>query len=113
MKSIEDQSVENSFVNMQISSDQTSSHASKSLPSALEIRVWIVNYLARLLEIEPYDIYTNVPFDSYGLDSSAAVGLTGDLGEWLECEVDPTVIYDYPSVDSLVDYLGSKSTDKD
>lgn len=71
-----------------------------------EIRAWIVAYLSGLLEISSDEIDTEVPFDSYGLDSSAAIGLTGDLEDWLGKEVDPTLLYDYPTVESLVCYLG-------
>ena len=44
-------------------------------------------------------------FDSYGLDSAAAVTLTGDIQEWLKCEVDPMLFFDYPTVEQLADHL--------
>ena len=70
-----------------------------------EIKEWVVDYLADLLETEPEDIDITVPFDRYGLDSSAAVGLTGELEDWLGEEVSPTLLYDYPTVESLVNHL--------
>lgn len=73
--------------------------------SATEIQDWIVAYLADLLETEPEEIDVTIPFDRYGLDSSAAVGLTGDLENWLGKEVDPTLFYDYPTVEALVQHL--------
>ena len=73
--------------------------------SATEIQDWIVAYLANLLEIEPEEVDVTIPFDRYGLDSSAAVGLTGDLEEWLGKEIDPTLLYDYPTVEALVQHL--------
>lgn len=76
--------------------------------SADEIRSWIVDYLSDLLEVDADEIDVTIPFDRYGLDSSAAVGLTGDLEDWLGMEVPPTLLYDYPTVEALVDYL-SKS----
>ncbi|NEQ43488.1 MAG: acyl carrier protein [Leptolyngbya sp. SIOISBB] len=75
--------------------------------SVSDVRQWLAVYLAELLEIEEDEVDTSVPFDRYGLDSSAAVGMTGDLEDWLGCEIDPTVIYDYPTVDALASYLGS------
>lgn len=75
--------------------------------SVSDVRQWLAAYLAELLEIEEDEVDTSVPFDRYGLDSSAAVGMTGDLEDWLGCEIDPTVIYDYPTVDALASYLGS------
>ncbi|MEL6853899.1 MAG: acyl carrier protein [Cyanobacteria bacterium J06607_13] len=70
-----------------------------------QVQAWIVSYLADLLEISADELETDVPFDTYGLDSSAAIGLTGDLEDWLGQSVDPTLLYDYPTVDALVAYL--------
>ncbi|MEO1340872.1 MAG: acyl carrier protein [Cyanobacteria bacterium J06635_13] len=70
-----------------------------------EIQAWIVTYLAGLLETQPDEIDVTVPFDRYGLDSSAAVAMTGDLEDWLEREIDPTLFYDYPTVFALVEHL--------
>ena len=72
-----------------------------------EIEDWIVAYMADLLEIDPEEIDTALTFDRYGLDSSAAVGLTGDLEDWLGIEIDPTLLYDYPTIDSLATHLAA------
>ena len=74
-----------------------------------EIEDWIVAYVADLLEIDSEEIDPALPFDRYGLDSSAAVGLTGDLEDWLGIEIDPTLLYDYPTIDSLANYLAATS----
>ncbi|MDJ0592500.1 MAG: acyl carrier protein [Pleurocapsa sp. MO_226.B13] len=77
----------------------------KQLPSQREIQNWIVNYVAELLEVQPNKIDVTIPFDRYRLDSSAAVGLAGDLEDWLERELDPTLLYDYPTIESLTKHL--------
>jgi acyl carrier protein len=79
--------------------------------SATEIQNWIVDYLSDLLEIEPEQVDITIPFDRYGLDSSAAIGLTGDLENWLgkDKEVDPTLLYYYPTVEALVQHLSNQS----
>ncbi|MEM8805129.1 MAG: acyl carrier protein [Cyanobacteria bacterium P01_G01_bin.38] len=82
-----------------------------TLPSAGDIQTWMVSYLADALEMESDDVETDVPFDSYGLDSSAAIGMTGELEDWLGSEVDPTVIYDYPTVQALAQYLGEPKSE--
>jgi len=74
-------------------------------PTAAEIQDWIVAYLADLLEIEPDEVDVTISFDRYGLDSSAAVGMTGDLETWLGKELDPTLLYDYPTVEALVQHI--------
>jgi acyl carrier protein len=74
-------------------------------PDVNAIQQWLVNYLAEILEIEPGEIYITVPFDQYGLNSSVAVGLTGELEEWLNIALDPTLLYDYPTVKALAQKL--------
>ncbi len=74
-----------------------------------EIQDWLVVYLAQLLEIGPDEIDITLSFDCYSLDSAAAVGLSGDLEEWLNCEFEPTLLYDYPTIESLATYLVHQS----
>jgi acyl carrier protein len=87
----------NNAVNSEKASDQT--------PTLKEIQAWITAYIAELMEVEPKRIDIKVPFDRYGLDSSAAIGLTGDLETWLDSELDPTLLYDYPTIKSLSEYI--------
>ncbi|WP_026736725.1 acyl carrier protein [Fischerella sp. PCC 9605] len=88
-------------------SESSTINAPKQVPTAAEIKAWIVSYLADLLEVAPEEVDVTIPFDRYGLDSSAAVGLTGDLQDWLGYEVDPTLLYDYPTIESLVQHLSA------
>ncbi|MBV6625897.1 MAG: acyl carrier protein [Rivularia sp. (in: Bacteria)] len=74
---------------------------------AEHIEEWITSYVANLLEVDAEEIDPTIPFDRYGLDSSAAVGMTGDLEDWLGREIDPTMIYDYPTIKALAECLSS------
>jgi len=76
-----------------------------SMPNAAEIQTWIASYLANLLEIEADEVDVTIPFDQYGLDSAAAVGMSGDLEDWLGQKLDPTLLYDYPTVQALSKHL--------
>lgn len=86
---------------MEIQSSKTT-----TVPTETEIKTWLVDYLAEALEIDPQEIDSSLPFQDYGLDSSAAVTLTGDLGEWLDRELDPTLLVDYTTIEELATYLG-------
>jgi acyl carrier protein len=78
----------------------------KKLPTQVEIKTWIVNYVAEILEVKPDRIDITISFDRYGLDSSAAVELAGDLEDWLDQgELDPTLLYDYPTIEALTQHL--------
>ncbi|MTJ13946.1 acyl carrier protein [Anabaena sp. UHCC 0187] len=69
------------------------------------IQAWLVSYLSQLLEIDQNEVNVTTSFDRYGLDSSATIGLTTDLGDWLGRSIDPTITYDYPSIESLSEHL--------
>ncbi|NDJ19428.1 acyl carrier protein [Myxacorys almedinensis] len=84
----------------------------QGLVTATEIQTWIVNYLAELLEIDPDEINVTIPFDRYGLDSATAVGMTGDLEEWLGKTIDPTLLYDYPTVKAFSHHLAEEFRSK-
>ncbi|BDA68882.1 phosphopantetheine-binding [Calothrix sp. PCC 7716] len=80
----------------------------KQAPTSAEIQAWVASYLAELLEIDASEVDTTIAFDRYGLDSSVAVGLTGDLEEWLDIKLDPTLLYDYPTIETLSRHLASE-----
>jgi acyl carrier protein len=69
------------------------------------IQAWLVSYLVKALEIEPNQIDVTISFDRYGLDSAAAIGLTGDLADWLGRDLDPTLLFDYPTIEALAQHL--------
>ena len=71
------------------------------------IEAWLVDYLARLLDLAPDAISVLDSFQEFGLDSAAAVGLTGDLGRWLGRKLEPTMAYDYPTIGSLSAHLAA------
>ncbi|MGK7942440.1 MAG: acyl carrier protein [Crocosphaera sp.] len=80
----------------------------KQTPNYYEIEEWLIRYLSQTLEIEQNDIDPNVAFNEYGLDSSSAVILTGDLQEWLKQDLDPTLLFDYPTIVALAEYLSQR-----
>ena len=57
-----------------------------------------ISKLAENLEIDPSEMEINEPFVSFGLDSAQAVGLAGDLEEWLGKKLSPTLVWDYPTI---------------
>jgi acyl carrier protein len=74
----------------------------------IEIKTWLINSISNYLEIKSDEIDPSIPFESYGVNSSTAVILSGDLQEWLGCSLDPMIFFDYPTVEALADYLSNK-----
>jgi acyl-CoA synthetase (AMP-forming)/AMP-acid ligase II/acyl carrier protein len=74
--------------------------------TASEIENWLVANLASYLKVQPEEIDVSQSFAYYGLDSSVAVSLTGDLAEWLHLkQLDPMLFWEYPNVEALAQHL--------
>ncbi|MEH2411672.1 AMP-binding protein [Nostoc sp.] len=62
-------------------------------PTREAITTWLISHLAMLLELSSDEIDIHEPFAAYGLDSSVAVNITFELGQWLGCELEPTLFW--------------------
>lgn len=103
---------DNPPVNAHYRGDNPSSTPRRHPPkvrTAAEIQDWFVSSLASITNCAPEDIDLTVPFESFGLDSVAAVGLTGELEDWLGSTVDPMAVYDYPTIEALSKHLAERS----
>ncbi|MBX9256910.1 long-chain-fatty-acid--CoA ligase [Desmonostoc muscorum CCALA 125] len=69
---------------------------------------WIIDWMARKLTLSVEKISRNKSFADYGLDSIRAVKLAEDLSNWLQCEILPTITWNFPTVDSLARHLASE-----
>ena len=82
----------------------TGAEAARERPTPAEIRRWLLAKLQEELEsATPVD--ARRPLTDYGLESQVAIGVTGDLEDWLDLELDPTIFFDYPSIEELADHL--------
>ncbi len=73
--------------------------------SIAEIQSWLVTQLAERLKRSPQEIDVREPFVRYGLDSIGAIGISGDLEQWLGRRLAPTLVYEYPTIAALARYL--------
>lgn len=47
-------------------------------------------------------------FSEMGLDSEAAVAITGSLSDYYDIDIDPLVIFDCPTIDSLASHINDE-----
>ena len=73
-----------------------------------EVKQWLVQWVANETKQQPEQITTDEPFVNFGLGSRQAVTLTADLEDWLECELPPSLAWEYPTIDKLADYIATK-----
>ena len=60
---------------------------------------------AEVLGVSPNAVPVDAPFDRLGLASRDAVMLSGDLQDWLGCELPATLLYDHPTPGLLAAFL--------
>ncbi|WP_330203330.1 acyl carrier protein [Cyanobacterium sp. Dongsha4] len=74
----------------------------------LEVESWLIAYIAKVMEIESEKIEITIPLEQYGLDSRTALGMIADLEDKFGGEIDPTLIYQNPTIESLAKHLLAK-----
>ncbi|MDK2122758.1 acyl carrier protein [Parachitinimonas caeni] len=68
---------------------------------------WLRQYIGDVLALPEDEIDIDASFQQLGLDSSAAVGMTGDLADWLGRDIDAAAAYDHPTIRGLAKALVS------
>ncbi len=79
------------------------SQSTNHTPASLT--VWLVDRIAVYLRRSPGEIDPSVPLAEYGLDSVAALSLCGDIEEDFDLVLEPTVAWDYPTIEALSAHL--------
>ena len=74
-----------------------------------QIENWLIEQLAQRLAIDPSEIAINEPLENYGLSSRETIELSGDLEVWLNRTLEPTLVWEYPSIQALSGFLSGES----
>ncbi len=72
------------------------------------IELWLIEKIAEKLQISITEVDPQQAFQSFGLDSKEAVGLSGELEDWLGRKVPPTLLWQYPNIESLAKHLSDQ-----
>ncbi len=75
------------------------------MKTSAEIQKWLRERIASEIKTEPEAVSARIPFANYGLDSIVIVTLATDLEDWLDISLDPTIFWEYPTVDALSEWL--------
>jgi len=73
-----------------------------------EIQRWMQDKIADALNVTGESLDATEPITSYGLDSIAAFTLTLDLSEWLERDLQASLLWEFPTIAELARYLGEE-----
>ncbi|HEX4953119.1 MAG TPA: beta-ketoacyl synthase N-terminal-like domain-containing protein [Thermoanaerobaculia bacterium] len=78
---------------------------STAAASGEAIRQWLLDWFAARLGAAPQAIDAQAPFARHGLASLETVQLIRELGDWLGCDLPPTLGWEHPSIEGLVQHL--------
>jgi len=70
-----------------------------------DIKSHLVSLVAEVLEVPPEKISCDIPVSKLGVDSVTVVELFEKLGTWLQMDIEPTLGWDYPTIDAMASYL--------
>lgn len=76
--------------------------------AARELRSWVVSWLAGRLRIPVSQIESGRSFADHGLDSVASVELAKALTDKLGCDLEETLLWNFPTIDALVEQLARR-----
>ncbi|ARB91841.1 MupA/Atu3671 family FMN-dependent luciferase-like monooxygenase [Legionella longbeachae] len=68
---------------------------------------WLITHIADELEVNPDEILIDVPLAQLGLDSQTAITISGNLEILLETRLEPTLLFEYPTIQDLARYLAT------
>jgi len=80
---------------------------------AREIQSWLLQRLAAHLTLSTEEIDVHAPLIDFGIDSMQAIRLTGELESFLEVPLDPSLLYDFPTIAELARYLGQDAPESE
>lgn len=69
------------------------------------IERWLSDYVAKIAQMQPAAVDVERPFSHYELDSISTVEMTADIEDWLGVRLEPTLIWDYPTIARLATHL--------
>lgn len=73
---------------------------------------WLVENIAEQCEIDPSEVETAKPLTNYGLDSIIAFTVVGDLEDHLEIELPATLLWDYPTIEAIAEFVATQLSDE-
>ena len=76
---------------------------------ACDIRDWIVAELAKSMNVASSEIDAVAPLHSLGIDSLAAIGLSGGLASYLGRDVPATLMWDYETIEAIAQALAEQT----
>ncbi|GED59056.1 hypothetical protein BFO01nite_31880 [Brevibacillus formosus] len=71
----------------------------------------LIELFAKELKIDPARLEIDKEFPDYGIDSVLLAQVMNEISKWLGKDLDPTILYEYPTIETLAEWLTSNHGD--
>ena len=72
------------------------------------IKSWLISELQDLLSVDAGELAVDKPLVDYGLSSMTGMMFSGSIEDWLQIRLEPSVAWEYPTIESLAAYLADE-----
>ena len=77
----------------------------RTSPEILALSAWIKRWMASEFQIDPAEIEDTARFSSFGMDSVAAMLLTGALEDWIDTDLPASLVWEHRSITALATHV--------
>lgn len=81
--------------------------SARPVRSRQEIETWLIQDIARVLEIPESDVECDRNLFEFGLGSRRVAAISGRLQKWLSVKLPPTLLFEYPTIEELAAHLAN------
>ena len=72
---------------------------------SMTVQDWLVDRVADYTERAPHQGDPTIPLAELGMDSVSAVALCGEIEDRWMLDIDPTLVFEYPTIAAIATYL--------
>ncbi|TCJ93546.1 acyl carrier protein [Nocardia alba] len=66
---------------------------------------WLIERVADYTDRAPHQVDPTIPLAELGMDSVSAVALCGEIEDRWLLDIDPTLVFEYPTIAAIATYL--------
>ena len=72
-----------------------------------DIRDWCIAYLTKTVDNPSIAVGPDASFAELGLDSATSAYFIVELEEWLDAELRPELVFEYPTISALAHFIAA------
>jgi len=83
-----------------------------TINNEIMITEWLKNWISKETGLEVNKITIDEPFVNFGMNSRQAITLSSDMEEEFKCELDVSMVWEYPTIDKVSSYVAQQIVKK-